>query len=175
MTWIRRSSSTCAARAGFAVDDIDDLLNYRSGLLGMTGDNDMRAVLRRRAEGEAAASLAFDVYSRRIKGYVGAYYALLGRVDAITFTAGIGEKSPEIRAASLAGLERLGIAVDPQRNAGSGDRVISPPEAEIAVCVVATDEELEIVEETVAVLEHRQLPAGTTQPVPEPERPKALS
>ncbi|MGA3489807.1 acetate/propionate family kinase [Micromonosporaceae bacterium DT55] len=160
---------------GFAVDDIDDLLNYRSGLVGLTGDNDMRAVLRRRAEGEPAASLAFDVYSRRIKGYVGAYYALLGRVDAITFTAGIGEKSPEIRAASLAGLERLGIAVDPQRNVGSGDRVISPPEAEVAVCVVATDEELEIVEETVAVLEHRQLPAGTTQPVPEPERPKALS
>ena len=152
---------------GFAVDDIDDLLNYRSGLLGMTGDNDMRTVLRRRDEGDPAASLAFDVYNRRIKGYVGAYYALLGRVDAITFTAGIGEKSPEVRAASLAGLERLGIAVDPQLNAGRGDRVISPSGTEVAVCVVATDEELEIVEETVAVLEQR--PVSANPPLPEPD------
>ncbi|RKN39952.1 acetate/propionate family kinase [Micromonospora endolithica] len=130
--------------AGMGVDDIDDLLNHRSGLLGLTGANDMREVLTRRADGDPAATLAFDVYCRRITGYVGAYYALLGRVDAVTFTAGVGEHAAPVRAAALAGLDRLGIAVDPARNAGSGDRVISPDGAEVTVCVVGTDEEREI-------------------------------
>ncbi|MFC0503232.1 acetate/propionate family kinase [Micromonospora costi] len=129
---------------GLSVDDIDDLLNHRSGLLGLTGANDMREVLDRRDAGDPAAALAFDVYCRRITGYVGAYYALLGRVDAVTFTAGVGEHAAPVRAAALAGLNRLGIAVDPERNAGKGDRVISPDGAEVAVCVIATDEEREI-------------------------------
>lgn len=129
---------------GLSVDEIDDLLNHRSGLLGLTGANDMREVLRRRADGDPAAALAFDVYCRRITGYVGAYYALLGRLDAITFTAGVGEHAAPVRAAALAGLERLGIVVDPERNAGSGDRLISPAGAEVAVCVIGTDEEREI-------------------------------
>ncbi|MFI7573566.1 acetate/propionate family kinase [Micromonospora sp. NPDC049497] len=136
---------------GLGVDDIDDLLNHRSGLLGLTGANDMREVLARRTDGDPAASLAFDVYCRRITGYVGAYYALLGRVDAVTFTAGVGEHAAPVRAAALAGLERLGIAVDPERNAGSGDRVISPDGAEVTVCVVGTDEEREIARSARAV------------------------
>ncbi|WP_229403045.1 acetate/propionate family kinase [Micromonospora okii] len=138
---------------GLGVDDIDDLLNHRSGLLGLTGANDMREVLARRDAGDPDAALAFDVYCRRITGYVGAYYALLGRVDAVTFTAGVGEHAAPVRAAALAGLGRLGIAVDPGRNAGHGDRVISPDGAEVAVCVVATDEEREIARETRAVAE----------------------
>ncbi|PZF95460.1 acetate/propionate family kinase [Micromonospora deserti] len=129
---------------GLSVDDIDNLLNHRSGLLGLAGVNDMREVLRRRADGDRAAALAFDVYCRRITGYVGAYYALLGRIDAVTFTAGVGEHAAPVRAAALAGLDRLGIAVDPERNAGSGDRVISPEGAGVRVCVVGTDEEREI-------------------------------
>jgi acetate kinase len=112
----------------------------------------MRQVLARRAAGDPAATLAFEVYRRRITGYVGAYYALLGRVDAVTFTAGVGEHSAQVRAAALAGLERLGIAVDPPRNAGTGDRVISPAGAEVAVCVVGTDEEREIAHQTRTVL-----------------------
>ncbi|KIR63196.1 acetate kinase [Micromonospora haikouensis] len=139
--------------AGMGVDEIDDLLNHRSGLLGLAGVNDMREVLARRAAGDPAAALAFDVYTRRITGYVGAYYALLGRVDAVTFTAGVGEHAAPVRAAALAGLERLGIAVDPARNDGSGDRVISPAGAEVAVCVVGTDEEREIAREARAVAE----------------------
>lgn len=95
----------------------------------------------------AAAMLAFDVYCHRIKSYVGAYYALLGRLDAVTFTAGVGENSAEVRAAALAGLDRLGIAVDPRRNRASAP-VISPDDAEVAVCVVATDEEHEIATQT---------------------------
>ncbi|MFI6822031.1 acetate/propionate family kinase [Micromonospora sp. NPDC050187] len=130
---------------GLGVDELDDLLNHRSGLLGLSGANDMREVLARRADGDSGATLAFDVYCRRITGYVGAYYALLGRVDAVTFTAGVGEHAAPVRAAALAGLDRLGISVDPTRNAtGDGDRIVSPEGSEVAVCVVGTDEEREI-------------------------------
>ncbi|SCL18913.1 acetate kinase [Micromonospora nigra] len=137
---------------GLGVDEIDDLLNHRSGLFGLSGDNDMREVLARRAAGDGAAALAFDVYCRRITSYVGAYYALLGRVDAVTFTAGVGEHAAPVREAALAGLERLGVVVDPQRNAGDGDRFISPEGSEVAVCVIGTDEEREIAREARAVV-----------------------
>jgi acetate kinase len=139
---------------GMALDDIEKLLNKRSGLLGLCGDGDMRAVLSRRAAGDPPATVAFDVYCHRIREYVGAYYAVLGRVDAVTFTAGVGEHAAEVRAAALAGLQRLGIAVDPARNdpSGTGQRVISPDGAEVAVCVIPTDEELEIATQTRAVL-----------------------
>jgi acetate kinase len=137
---------------GLSTDEVDDLLNHRSGLLGLCGANDMREVLRRREAGDGAATLAFDVYCRRIKSYVGAYLALLGRVDAITFTAGVGEHAAPVRAAALSGLDRLGITVDPARNEASGDRTISRAGGAVAVCVVATDEELEIAQETRALL-----------------------
>jgi acetate kinase len=136
---------------GMPLDDIDKLLNKRSGLRGLCGDGDMRAVLERRAAGDPAATLAFDVYCHRIREYVGAYYAVLGRVDAVTFTAGVGQHAAPVRAAALAGLERLGIAVDDDRNA-RGDLIISPDGAEVTVCVVPTDEELEIAHQTRAVL-----------------------
>jgi len=137
--------------AGLPVAEIDDLLNHRSGLLGLAGMNDMRQLLAARAAGDPAAGLAFDVYCRRITGYVGAYYALLGRVDAVTFTAGVGENAVEVRAAALAGLDRLGITVDEARNRAHA-AVISPPGAEVAVCVVRTDEEREIATQARAVL-----------------------
>lgn len=137
---------------GMTVDEIDDLLNLRSGLAGLCGTNDMREVLRRRAAGNDAAALAFDVYCRRITSYVGAYYALLGRLDAITFTAGVGENAAEVRAAALAGLDRLGISIDAARNAGNGERLISRDRAPVAVCVVPTDEEREIAVQTRAAL-----------------------
>jgi acetate kinase len=140
--------------AGLPLDEIEKSLTRYAGLMGMTGENDVRAVLRRRAAGDADAALAFDVYCRRIKEYVGAYLAVLGRVDAITFTAGVGENSSDVRAASLAGLEPLGIAVDPARNA-SPDKpgVISADGSRIAVCVVPTDEEREIADQSRAALE----------------------
>jgi acetate kinase len=143
--------------AGLALDEIEDLLNERGGLLGLCGDNDMREVLRRRAGGDEAATLAFDVYCHRLRGYVGAYYALLGRVDAVTFTAGVGENAAEVRAAALAGLDRLGIEVDAARNAAHrrGERLVSPDGAEVAVCVVPTDEELEIAEQAGLALAQR--------------------
>ncbi|GIF49100.1 acetate kinase [Asanoa ferruginea] len=140
--------------AGMPFAEIDNLLNRRSGLVGLAGVNDMRTLLTRRAAGDRAAALAFDVYCRRIRSYVGAYYAELGRLDAITFTAGVGENAPAVRAAALAGLDRLGIAVDPARNdtPERGARVISPPDAPVAVCVVPTDEEWEIASQTLGVV-----------------------
>jgi acetate kinase len=138
--------------AGLGLDQVDDLLNHRSGLRGLTGVNDMREVLRRRAAGDPAARLAFDVYVRRIRFYVGAYHALLGRLDAVTFTAGVGEHAAPVRRAALDGLDRLGITIDPGLDDGDGDRVVSPPGAPVTVCVVATDEEREIARQTLTLL-----------------------
>jgi|tagenome__1003787_1003787.scaffolds.fasta_scaffold20638485_2 acetate kinase len=137
--------------AGLPLDEIETSLTRHAGLQGLTGDNDLRAVRKRRAAGDPAATLAFDVYCRRIREYVGAYLAVLGRVDAITFTAGVGENAPDVRAASLSGLSALGIEVDPDRNQRA-DSIISPDGAPITVCVIPTDEELEIANQSRAAL-----------------------
>jgi acetate kinase len=131
---------------GMPVDEIDGLLNRRGGLRGLCGDNDMREVVRRRAAGDADAVLAFDVYVHRLRKYIGAYTAVLGRVDVLVFTAGVGENSAEVRAAATSGLEGLGIAVDPELNAlpPGGPRLVSPEGSRVAVAVVPTDEEYEI-------------------------------
>ncbi len=133
--------------AGLGFDEIERSLTRSGGLQGLSGDNDMRAVQRRRAEGDPQATLAFDLYCRRIKEYVGSYLAVLGRVDAITFTAGVGENAPAVRAAALAGLAPLGIEIDPERNIG-GEQLIAPEHARTKVFVVPTDEEAEIARET---------------------------
>ncbi|MGW0290528.1 acetate kinase [Streptomyces tuirus] len=138
---------------GMSADEIDTLLNKKSGLIGLCGDNDMREIRRRVDEGDEQAELAFDIYIHRLKKYIGAYYAVLGRVDAVAFTAGVGENAAPVRAAALAGLEELGLAVDGERNAVRGDaaRLISPEGARVAVAVVPTDEELEIATQTYAL------------------------
>ena len=139
---------------GLSNDEIDEVYQRRSGLMGLCGDNDMRRVLQRRDAGDQAAALAVDVYCHRLRKYVGAYHAVLGRLDAIALTAGVGEHYAPIRAAALAGLGELGIAVDPELNAGHGRgaRVISPAGSKVTVCVVPTDEEFAIAEETAEVL-----------------------
>jgi acetate kinase len=140
--------------AGMSTDEIDVLLNRRSGMLGLCGRTDMRDVHAADEAGDESAHLALEVYYHRLKGYVGAYYAQLGHVDAIAFTAGIGENDAEVRARSLEGLERLGIAVDAERNAvrPKVPTVISPDGAEVTVLVVPTNEELEIARQAVALL-----------------------
>jgi acetate kinase len=140
--------------AGMGIDEIEDVLNRRGGLAGLCGANDMRAVLHRRGAGDPAATLAFDVYCARIKQYVGAYAALLGRLDAVTFTAGVGENSPDVRAAALGRLERFGIVVETTRNetADQGERIISPDGTLVTVCVVPTDEEWEIAHQVSGIL-----------------------
>jgi acetate kinase len=140
---------------GWSLDEIDRALNRDSGLKGLSGHNDFRELERLRQAGDERARLAFDVYCYRIKKYVGAYYAVLGHVDAVVFTAGVGQHSPAVRAASLAGLGRLGIEVDPARNTGpvDGPTVVSPDGAEVAVLVVPTNEEWEIARQTLAVVD----------------------
>jgi acetate kinase len=140
---------------GWSLADIDAALNKRSGLRGMTGENDFRRVAQLRAAGDERAALAFDVYCYRIRKYVGAYYAVLGHVDAVVFTAGVGQHAPAVRSAALSGLERLGIEVDEERNqrAVDGPTVVSTDTSEVAVLVVPTDEEWEIARQAVAVVE----------------------
>lgn len=143
------------ARVGdMSMDEIDTLLNKRSGLFGLCGDNDMREIRRRVDEGDEAAALAFDIYIHRIKKYIGAYYAVLGQVDAVAFTAGVGENAAAVRSAAVAGLEGLGLAVDEELNAVRSDdaRLISPAAARVTVAVVPTDEELEIATQTYALV-----------------------
>ncbi len=143
---------------GMSTDEIDTLLNKKSGLIGLCGDNDMREIRRRIDEGDERAKLAFDIYIHRLKKYIGAYCAVLGRVDAIAFTAGVGENAAPVREAAVAGLEQLGLAVDDELNAVRSDepRLISPADARVAVAVVPTDEELEIATQTYALVH----PAG---------------
>lgn len=132
--------------AGYDVAHIDELLNRHSGLVGLTGVNDFRRVVELVDAGDAAARLAYDVYVHRLRRYVGAYVLQLGRVDAITFTAGVGEHSAVLRADALAGLERFGIRVDSAANTANSKaaRVISPRDSDVTVLVVPTDEELAI-------------------------------
>ena len=143
-----------ARTAGLTLQQVDDALTRRSGLLALAGASDMRTVRAKAEAGDEGARLALGVYCYRIRKYVGAYYAVLGRVDAVVFTGGVGENDPYTRADSLSGLTRLGIAVDPERNfAGSpAERFISPPDAEVAVIVVPTDEELEIAAQSLALV-----------------------
>lgn len=138
---------------GWSLEEIDRLLNRESGLQGLLGDNDVREMVRRREAGDARAVLAFDVYCHRIRKYVGAYYAVLGRVDAVVFTGGVGENSAPVRHAVLDGLDELGIVLDEGRNAaaGSDPRRVSAEASRVAVLVVPTDEEWEIAREAVRV------------------------
>lgn len=137
-------------RASLDVDGVDELLNRRSGILGLGGHADMRDLVDAAEAGEERAALALEVYAHRLKAYIGAYLAQLGGVDVISFTAGVGENSAPVRAAALAGLERLGIELDVERNAvRSGEtRVISSDDSAVTVLVVPTDEELEIARQT---------------------------
>jgi acetate kinase len=140
---------------GWSLDEIDRVLNEESGLEGLAGESDFRELERKLQEGDAAARLAFDVYCYRIRKYVGAYFAVLCRVDAIVFTAGIGQHSGPVRASSLAGLEMLGVEVDASANRQASGReaaVVSTSRSRVTVLVVPTDEEWEIARQALALI-----------------------
>ena len=143
-----------ARRTGLGADEIDTTLNKQSGLVALAGSNDLRDVEAAAAKGDEAARLALDAYCYRIRKYICAYLATLGRVDAVVFTAGVGENSATVRAGALAGLDHLGIALSPKRNAQQSkeERYISPYWAQTAVLVVPTDEEIEIADQSLEVL-----------------------
>jgi acetate kinase len=137
--------------AGMSIDEIDDLLNKRSGIKGLAGDNDFRVLHDLVAQGHEGARLALDVYVHRLRKYIGAYHAVLGRVDVITFTAGVGENDEIVRALTTADLESMGIAVDAALNdeRSREARVISPGWTSTLVMVVPTNEELAIARQCV--------------------------
>ncbi len=140
--------------AGLDAAEVEQALNRAGGLLGLAGTNDLRDLNKAAAAGDADAQLAHAVYCHRIRKYVGAYYAVLGRVDAVVFTAGVGENDARVRALSLDGLEGLGIEVDQVRNASAerGERSVSAPGTRVPVLVIPTDEEIEIARQTLGAL-----------------------
>ncbi|MCK2030945.1 acetate/propionate family kinase [Microbacterium galbinum] len=141
-------------RAGLSINELDALLNTRSGLQGLAGRSDMRDILAGVDAGEEAATLAFDVYVHRLRAYAGAYIAQLGGVDVISFTAGVGENAARVRAEALATLGFAGVEVDQARNAerGRGIRRISTDASTVTVLVVPTNEELQIARQTADML-----------------------
>lgn len=137
--------------AELTVDDAEDLLIHSSGMLGLTGKSDMREVVELADSGDEGARLGLEVYAHRVRKYIGAYAAVLGGLDVLVFTAGIGENSDRVRADAVAGLEFLGIQVDAARNRES-ESVISTDDSAVTVLVVPTDEELEIARQTMGLI-----------------------
>ena len=136
-------------------DEMSDLLNKQSGVLGISGvSSDMREVTQAAEEGNKRAALALEMYSHRIKKYIGSYAAIMGGVDIIVFTAGVGEHQWDIRYNSTTGLEFLGVKLDEAKNRKNfgEEEVISAEDSRVKVVVVPTDEELMIASDTLALI-----------------------
>lgn len=146
-----------ARSTGRSGEELESMLNHESGLFGICGLNDMREIQRLADRGEPKALLAIDMFCYRLKKYIGAYYAALGRVDAIVFTGGIGENASTIRKRSCEGLERLGIIVDDRKNESSleGAIEIQKTGGSVKVLVIPTNEELAIAEQTVRKIKEK--------------------
>jgi acetate kinase len=143
-----------AQRSGMSLNDIDRMLNKESGLKGICGANDMREIISRAEGNDALATLSLDMFCYRIKKYIGAYYAVLGGIEAVVFTGGIGENAAIIRKMCCEGLERLGISIDAGKNdsPSSETREINQSAAPVKVLVIPTNEELEIAIQTVETI-----------------------
>ncbi len=141
-------------RLGMSLKDIDTMLNKKSGIYGLSGVTDFRDLTELIEKGDEDAKLAFDVYVHRLISYIGSYMAVLGTVDALTFTAGVGENSPQVRAAVLERLEPLGFWMDAKANAvrSREARIISREGSPVTVLVVPTNEELAMARETKAAI-----------------------
>lgn len=146
---------TIMKKEGLTPDEANDLLNKKSGLLGVTGiSSDMREVEKASREGNERATLALKMYNYRIRKYIGTYAAVLGGVDALVFTAGVGEHQWDVREGALEGLEFLGIELDKEKNkANNGEEeIISTPSSRVKVAVIPTDEEWMIASDTLALV-----------------------
>lgn len=134
--------------------DLNTLLNEQSGLKGLCGHSDMRDIIAARDGGDANAALALDMFVYSLRKHIGSYFPVLGHVDGLIFTGGIGENSAEVRARACENLYALGISLSEERNAerSSKARIVSPSHAAVTVFVIPTDEELEIARATVRVL-----------------------
>ena len=142
-----------AREAQMSIDEIDVLLNKKSGVKGLAGVNDFRALREMIDDGNSDAWLAYNIYIHQLRRFIGSYMIILGRVDAITFTAGVGENDVEVRADALADLEVYGIKIDLERNAVRSDepREISTDDSTVKVLVVPTNEELAIAQKAAAL------------------------
>ncbi|MFY9262497.1 MAG: acetate kinase [Actinomycetaceae bacterium] len=140
--------------AGMSIDEIDNLFNKQSGLKGLAGDNDMRGVCQMAADGDENAIEALEVYIHRLLMYIGGYTAVMGGLDVITFTAGVGENSDEIRGMVLDRLAGFGIKYDAEKNAtrSKEERTISTEDSTVRVMIVPTNEELAIAQQAVALV-----------------------
>ena len=131
--------------------EVNDLMNKKSGLLGISGiSNDLRSVRQASEEGDERAQLAYDMYSNSAKKYIGQYIAVMGGVDAIVFTAGVGENCDKMRRMIFAGLQPLGIKIDLEKNRAGlrGEREISTDDSEVRIVIIPTDEEYMIARDT---------------------------
>lgn len=139
--------------AGMAVEDIETMLNRESGLFGLCGANDLRVIHQQIESGSQEARLAYDVYIHRLRKYIGAYLAVLGRTDVITFTAGVGENDARVRRDALTGLAPLGIELEEHLNysPATGARLISAKKSPTTVLVIPTNEELAIARACVSI------------------------
>jgi acetate kinase len=145
-------------REGHNTDEMDLLLNKKSGLLGITGRfYDRRDILKNAEAGDVRCRLAFEIEARSLKKTIGSYAAAMGSLDAVVFTAGVGENAPAIRAGALSGLEFLGIHLDPERNqkavGGLSEELITTNDSPVKVLVIPTNEALVIAEDTLAILD----------------------
>ncbi|MCD6390366.1 MAG: acetate kinase [Desulfobulbaceae bacterium] len=140
--------------SGMDVNQIDDMLNHDSGLKGLCGSNDMRELLDAKEQGSKEMARAFDVYCYQLKKYIGAYFAALGRIDALIFTGGIGENAAPVREQACQGLAGLGITISREKNNQRKEKImeIQQNEAGVKVLVVPTDEEREIASQVLAVI-----------------------
>ncbi|AQP49408.1 acetate kinase [Tessaracoccus aquimaris] len=140
--------------AGMSVDDVDAMLNKASGMGGMCGYTDMRDIKSQIEAGNEQAQLALDVYVHRLVGYIGSYIAILGGVDALVFTAGVGENADHVRGPVVRRLKGLGFDLDESANLvrSKQAREISTPESQVRVLVIPTNEELAMAEETLEVI-----------------------
>lgn len=150
-----------ASRSGMSLSDVDKLLNRQSGLLGISGlTHDMRELLAEaREHGDRRARLAVELFSYRVRKYVGAYLAVLGGASAIIFAGGIGENTPEVRAGALEGLDWMGLELDTELNNSTingREGPITQPESRIQAWVIPTDEELLIARDTVRLVLGRE-------------------
>ncbi|MFA6012884.1 MAG: acetate kinase [Desulfobacteraceae bacterium] len=139
---------------GMNVDDIDDVLNKKSGLKGICGMNDMRDIHSKVEQGDEMAKLALDMFVYRVKKYIGAYTAVLGTVDIIAFTAGIGENDDVARREICEDMEGLGVIIDTEKNKGrfASPQAIHKDNSKVQVWVIPTNEELQIAQDTVSTL-----------------------
>ena len=144
-----------AKRKGMTLEDLEHVLTHESGLKGICGLNDVRDIHNKATEGDKRAQLALDMFVYRIKKYIGNYLAILGRLDGIVFTAGIGEHDVKIRERCCEKLERLGILIDQEKNKAQKEEPfeISKAESSVKVLVIPTNEELEIAQQTKELLE----------------------